>query len=73
MKEDEKEDVDLRRATDLLELHYGVKMKYVRARREGGGGGAAAGEEDKELRQARKDVEGVLERLKKIGGEAGED
>lgn len=44
-------DVDLCRATDLLELHYDVKMKHVRG-------------EEKGLIRARKDVEGVLEMLK---------
>lgn len=47
-------------------------MKHVQARREGGVGegigGGEVGEVDKGLRQARKDVEGVLERLKKGGG-----
>lgn len=68
----EKDDIDLCRATDLLELHYGVKMKHVQARREGGVaggiGGGELGEIDKGLRQARKDVDGVLKRLKKGEG-----
>lgn len=46
-----KNDLDLCRATDLLELHYGVKMKHVRG-------------EEKGLIHARKEVEGVLETLK---------
>lgn len=64
-KEEEK-DNDLRRATDLLELHYGVKMKYVRASSGAGGaggGGRRRGEDEMGLMQARKDVEGVLARL----------
>lgn len=48
------QDVDMRRATDLVELHYGVKMKH------------AAGGEDQGLRQARKNVEAVLQRLKRV-------
>lgn len=45
------DDLDLCRATDLLELHYGVKIKHVRG-------------EEKGLVHARKEVEGVLEMLK---------
>lgn len=45
------DDSDLCRATDLLELHYGVKMKHVRG-------------EEKGLIYARKEVDGVLEMLK---------
>lgn len=44
------EDLDLCRAIDLLELHYGVKIKHVRG-------------EEKGLIHARKEVEGVLEML----------
>ena len=40
----------MQRATDLLELHYGVKMKHMQG-------------EDAGLRQARRDVDMVLERL----------
>lgn len=47
-------------------------MKHVQARREGGVaggiGGGELGEIDKGLRQARKDVDGVLKRLKKGEG-----
>lgn len=46
------DDSDLCRATDLLELHYGVKMKHVRG-------------EEKGLIYARQEVEGVLEMLKR--------
>lgn len=49
----------MRRALDLVELHYGVKMKHARG-------------EDKGLREARRDVEAVLERLKKDGRGMGE-
>lgn len=45
------DDSDLCRATDLLELHYGVKMKHVRG-------------EEKGLTYARKEVDRVLEVLK---------
>lgn len=45
------DDLDLCRAIDLLELHYGVKIKHVRG-------------DDKGLSHARKEVEGVLEMLK---------
>lgn len=76
-EEKDEEDEDLGRARDLLELHHGLKMKYVNKQAGGGGAGAGAGaggigvgiggDEDK-LRQARKDVEGVLARLKNDGG-----
>ncbi len=45
-----KEDPDMQRATDLVELHYGVKMKHMQG-------------EDAGLRQARKEVDMVLEKL----------
>lgn len=45
------DDSDLCRATYLLELHYGFKMKHVRG-------------EEKGLVYARKEVDGVLEMLK---------
>ncbi len=48
------DDVDMRRATDLLELHYGVKMKLVRG-------------EGKVLLHARIDVEAALDKLRKRG------
>ena len=41
------DDLDMRRATDLVELHYGVKMKHKRG-------------DDKDLQQARRDVDDVL-------------
>ncbi len=41
----------MQRATDLVELHYGVKVKH-------------ASGIDKELVEARRDVEGVMERLR---------
>lgn len=44
------EDVDMKRAVDLVELHYGVKMKFMQG-------------EDEGLRQARNDVDRVLERM----------
>lgn len=44
------EDPDMQRATDLLELHYGVKMKHMLG-------------EDAGLTQARRDVDMVLEKL----------
>lgn len=44
-----KEDVDMQRAIDLVELHYGVKMKHLQ------------GEEG--LRQGRREVDMVLEKL----------
>lgn len=40
----------MQRAIDLLELHYGVKMKHIQ--------GEGAG-----LKQARRDVDMVLEKL----------
>ena len=45
----EKEDPDMQRATDLVDLHYGVKMKHM--------------QEEKGLRQARFEVDMVLENL----------
>lgn len=53
--EGENQDPDMQRAMDLVELHYGVKMKHVQ---EGGG-------EDAALREARRRVDGVLEKLGK--------
>ena len=44
------EDPDMQRATDLVDLHYGVKMKHVQC-------------DDTGLRQARKEVDKVLEKL----------
>ncbi len=41
----------MQRATDLVELHYGVKVKY-------------AGGLDRELVEARREVEGVMDRLR---------
>ena len=51
-----KEDPDMQRATDLVELHYGVKMKHVRVPGE-----------DAELRRARREVDSVLEKLEGNG------
>lgn len=45
------ENPDMQRAIDLVELHYGVKMKHVQG-------------EDAALRQARGEVDVVLEKLK---------
>ena len=50
MTADEGEDADMQRATDLVDLHYGVKVKHMQG-------------EDAGLRQARRDVEMVLEKL----------
>lgn len=44
------EDPDMQRATDLLELHFGVKMNHMQG-------------EDPGLRQARRDVDQVLRKL----------
>ena len=46
----EQEDIDMQRAIDLMDLHYGVKMKHVQG-------------EDAGLTQARKKVDVILERL----------
>ncbi|KAK4698184.1 hypothetical protein P7C71_g42, partial [Lecanoromycetidae sp. Uapishka_2] len=43
-------DPDMQRATDLVELHYGVKMNHMQG-------------EDAGLRQARRDVDQVLRKL----------
>lgn len=43
-------DLDMERAIDLVELHYGVKMKHMQG-------------EDAKLMQARRDVDMVLEKL----------
>lgn len=45
-----KADSNMQRATDLVELHYGVKMKHMQG-------------EDAGLRQARSEVDMVLEKL----------
>ena len=45
------EDPDMQRATDLVELHYGVKVKHAQGL-------------DSGLLQARRDVERVLEGLR---------
>ena len=57
-KNDENADKDVQRATDLVDLHYGVKVKHV----QGDGG---------DLRRARNDVDVVLSQLesKRIGGQ----
>lgn len=41
---------DMQRATDLVDLHYGVKMNHMQG-------------EDEGLKQARRDVDRVLEKL----------
>ena len=43
-------DADMQRATDLVDLHYGVKVKHMQG-------------EDAGLRQARREVDMVLEKL----------
>ena len=48
------EDPDMQRAIDLVELHYGVKMKHAQG-------------EDAALRQARRKVDMVLEKLEGYG------
>ena len=48
----EQTDEDMQRAKDLIDLHYNVKMKHVEGH-------------DGDLRQARKDVDRVLQRLEK--------
>ena len=48
------EDPDMQRAIDLVELHYGVKMKHMQG-------------EDAALRQARREVDNVLEKLEGQG------
>lgn len=50
VKAAEGEDPDMQRAMDLVGLHYGVKMKHVQG-------------EDAALRQARRQVDAVLEKL----------
>ena len=49
------EDPDMQRATDLVELHYGVKVKHTQGL-------------DSGLLQARRDVERVLEGLRSREG-----
>ncbi|KAL9127298.1 MAG: hypothetical protein Q9217_003785 [Psora testacea] len=49
---EEDSDVDMQRATDLVSLHYGVKMKHKQG-------------DDEGLEQARRDVDSVLKDLKK--------
>ena len=46
------EDPDMQRAIDLVDLHYGVKMNHMQG-------------EDEGLRQARRDVDRVLEKLER--------
>ena len=46
------EDPDMQRATDLVELHYEVKVKHAQGL-------------DHRLVQARRDVQGVLDDLRK--------
>ena len=55
----DKDDVDLQRAIDLMDLHYGLKMKHVQSL-------------DMDLHKARIEVNGALQRLKEDGkGSAG--
>ena len=53
-----KEDKDMQRAHDLIELHYGVKEKYQQG-------------EGEELRRARADVDAVLRSLERRGSGGG--
>ena len=48
----------MQRATDLVELHYGVKVKHAQGL-------------DKGLVEARRSVEGVMERLTQMEGGRG--
>ena len=48
------EDPDMQRAIDLVDLHYGVKMKHAQG-------------EDAALRQARREVDMVLDKLEGHG------
>lgn len=48
----------MQRATDLMELHHGVKLKHVRG-------------EDQGLTQARRDVDNVLAQLDEHTGRQG--
>lgn len=50
----DKDDVDLQRAIDLMDLHYGLKMKHVQSL-------------DRGLQKARFEVDGALQRLKGDG------
>ncbi|KAI4277603.1 MAG: hypothetical protein LQ337_001626 [Flavoplaca oasis] len=50
-----KNDPDMERAMDLIELHQGVKMAHVRG-------------QDQALTQARKEVDAVLAELERLGG-----
>ncbi len=50
------EDLDLQRATDLVELHEGVKMRHLRGL-------------DKGLGEARREVERVVRGLEGVGVE----
>ncbi|KAI4201210.1 MAG: hypothetical protein LQ350_003387 [Teloschistes chrysophthalmus] len=52
------QDPDMQRATDLMELHHGVKLKHVRG-------------EDQGLTQARRDVDNVLAQLDEHTGRQG--
>lgn len=48
------QDLDMQRATDLVELHYGFKMKHSQG-------------VDQDLLQAKKDVENIMGNLRKQG------
>lgn len=50
----DKDDVDLQRAIDLMDLHYGLKMKHVQSL-------------DMCLQKARFEVDAALRRLKEDG------
>ena len=52
------EDPDMQRATDLVDLHYSVKMKHVQG-------------DDAGLKQARREVDMVLQKLEGKGFEDG--
>ena len=49
---EKQDDIDMQRATDLLDLHYGLKMGYKQG-------------DDMNLSQARRQVERVLKGLEK--------
>lgn len=48
-------DEDMQRAKDLVDLHYNVKMKHVEGH-------------DQDLKQARRNVDAVLQKLEKRQG-----
>ncbi|KAL8734772.1 MAG: hypothetical protein Q9181_003057 [Wetmoreana brouardii] len=56
--QDGKDNPDMQRAMDLMELHHGVKLKHIRG-------------EDQGLMQARRDVDAVLAKLERPVSEGG--